>query len=313
MDLEVRHLKLVVAIAEEGSVTRAGGRLHLTQSALSHQLKDIEGRLGTPLFHRVGRRMVLTQQGERLLASARSLLPQLARAEEDLRAAAGGEGGLLRLSTECYTCYHWLPVLLKEFGKRHPKIEVRIDMHATKDPVAALLAGRLDLAIALSPVADRRLKVTSLFQDELVVVMAPDHPLASRSFIRPGDFKDENLYTYSTPEDSLFFQQVLVPAGVVPRQVTQAPLTEAIVELVKAGLGIAVMARWAIAPELLSGRLRGARLTQAARFRSWSAVRLKSAAEPAWLGEFVDLLSRDPLGVIARERRRKAPLARNAG
>src|SRR5438093_8523375 len=113
MDLEVRHLRLVSAVAELGSLTRAGDRLHLTQSALSHQLRDIESRLGTPLFLRVGKRMVLTPAGERLLRSAESVLTTIERTEDAIRNLAGAERGVLRLTTECYTCYHWLPALLK--------------------------------------------------------------------------------------------------------------------------------------------------------------------------------------------------------
>src|SRR6476659_1472156 len=95
MDLEVRHLRLVDAVAGCGSLTRAGDELHLTQSALSHQLRDIESRLGTPLFLRVGKRLVLTAAGERLLASARDVLQQLARAEDDIRQMGRQGAGLL--------------------------------------------------------------------------------------------------------------------------------------------------------------------------------------------------------------------------
>ena len=109
MDVEVRHLRLVAAIADSGSLTRAGDRLHLTQSALSHQLRDIESRLGAALFLRVGKRLVLTPAGERLLASARDVLDRLQQTELEIRELGKERGGVLRLTTECYTCYHWLP------------------------------------------------------------------------------------------------------------------------------------------------------------------------------------------------------------
>src|SRR5262249_52440338 len=109
MDIDVRHLRLVAAVADVGSLTRAGDRLHLTQSALSHQLRDIESRLGTALFLRVGKRLVLTPAGERLLSTAREVLDRLEQAEAAIREMGKDRGGLLRLTTECYTCYHWLP------------------------------------------------------------------------------------------------------------------------------------------------------------------------------------------------------------
>src|SRR5262250_1430699 len=109
MDLEVRHLKLVAAVADAGSLTRAGDRLHLTQSALSHQLRDVESRLGTPLFLRVGKRMVLTAAGSRVLRSADEVLHALAQTEDAVRRLAGGHASALRVSTGCHTAFYWLP------------------------------------------------------------------------------------------------------------------------------------------------------------------------------------------------------------
>ena len=106
MSLEMRHLKVVAAIAEEGSVTKAGMRLHLTQSALSHQLHDAEEQLGQPLFERHSRKMVLTPAGERLLRSARSVFEEIERAEKDIRVTSSEVRGVIRLSTQCYTAYH---------------------------------------------------------------------------------------------------------------------------------------------------------------------------------------------------------------
>src|SRR5438874_10611157 len=126
MDLEVRHLKLVAAVADVGSLTRAGDRLHLTQSALSHQLRDIEARLGAPLLLRIGKRLVLTPAGERLLASAKAVLAQLEHTEAEIRQMGREKAGVLRLTTECYTCYHWLPPLLMHYRRRLPRVEVRI-------------------------------------------------------------------------------------------------------------------------------------------------------------------------------------------
>ncbi len=109
MDLEIRHLKLVAAVAETGSVTRAGNRLHLTQSALSHQLRDAEEQLGAPLFERKNGRMILTSAGDRLLMTARSVLAELDRAESDIQKngdSAADAKGSIRISTQCHTVYH---------------------------------------------------------------------------------------------------------------------------------------------------------------------------------------------------------------
>jgi LysR family transcriptional regulator for metE and metH len=294
MDLEVRHLRLVREVTAAGSLTRAGASLHLTQSALSHQLRDIESRLGTALFLRVGKRMMLTPAGERLLRSAEDVLTTIERTEEAIRSLAGAERGVLRITTECYTCYHWLPALLKKYRRAHPRVDVRIDATATAQPIAPLLEGRLDVAIVSDPVRDRRLVTVPLFEDEMVAILEPRHPLASRPFLAPEDFAAETLLTYSSKEDSTVYQRVLVPAGVAPAGFQQVQLTEAIVELVKAGLGVAVLARWAVEPYIRSGVVRALGVTRRGYHRMWSAAMLKDMARVPYVREFVDLIATHP-------------------
>jgi LysR family transcriptional regulator for metE and metH len=300
MNLEVRHLRLVAAIAEEGGVTRAARRLCLTQSALSHQLAALEDRLGTRLFLRLGRRMVLTPAGQRLLRAATRLLEDLERTEQEVTRLGSDRAGVLRLATECYTCYHWVPSLLREFALKWPAVELRIIADATRRPLEALKDGRLDLAVISSPVRDRRFALTSLFADELVAVMAPGHPLAGRPWLRPADFARENLILYTSPEESTAFQKLLVPAGVTPRQVSEIQLTEAIVEMTKAGLGISVLARWSVAPQLAAGTLRAARLGRGGLRRRWTAATLRSSPRAGWLDDFVRLMARAGQPAAAR-------------
>jgi LysR family transcriptional regulator for metE and metH len=306
MNLEVRHLKLIQAIADEGSVTKAGNRLYLTQSALSHQLRDAEEKLGVPLFIRVNKRMILTPAGERLLGSARTVLDEMRRVEEDIRQIALSREGVLRLSTECYTCYHWLPSLLKTFNREYPRIEVKIIVEATPDPCQALLDGKIDLALVSSPLRNHKLTYKPLFQDEMVVVLGKDHPLSSRPFIRAEDFITEHLLIYSSPEDNQAVQQVLVPAGVSPRQVSSVPLTEAIIEMARAGVGIGILAKWAVGPQIEAGTIRALPLTKKGLHRRWAAATLKNRSTPPYLLEFVRLLADNPVLVMKKDRSRGA-------
>jgi len=293
MEIEVRHLRLVQAVAAEGNLTRAGAALHLTQSALSHQLRDIESRLATPLFLRVGKRMALTPAGERVLRSADEILAAINRTEDAVRLLAGADRGLLRVSTECYTCYHWLPPLLKRYRKSHPRVDVRIEPGATSDPIAHLINGTLDVAIVSDPVKDRRVVASKLFEDEMVAIVAPSHPLAARPYLRPEDFANETLLTYSPKEESTVYQRLLVPCGVTP-QVQQVQITEAIIELVKAGMGVAVLAWWAVEPAVRSGALRAVPMTRKGCRRTWSAATLKDMARVPHVREFIDLIAARP-------------------
>jgi LysR family transcriptional regulator for metE and metH len=292
MALEIRHLELVRAVAKAGGLSRATAVLNLTESALSRQLTALEAALGARLFLRTGRRMLLTPAGERLLESAGGVLETLQRTEEQIRKLSADGGGVLRLATECYTCYHWLPSLLREFSVRHPRVELRILAEATRQPVPALLEGHVDLAVMSTAVDDRRLRHVPLFKDELVAVLPPDHRLASRAFLTGADFAGENLILYVPPEDSTLIQEVLLPAGVTPARIIQIQLTEAIVEMVRAGLGVSLLARWAIAPQLEAGVLRAVRVTRRGLRRHWQATTLRASERTAYLEEFIRLLAR---------------------
>ena len=294
MSLEIRHLRLVAAIAEEGGVTRAGTRLHLTQSALSHQLRDVEERLGAPLFQRLNKKMVLTPAGERLLRTARTVLEDVRQAEDDIRRASAGCQGVLRIATQCYTNYHWLPGRLKLFHKQHPRVDVEVVVEATAQPIEALIEGKLDLAIVNCEVRDRRIALQPLFPAEFVVVMAPGHRLAARPYVRPEDFADETFFMYSTLDNNTPFQDVLRPAGIVPRRAVRVQLTEAIVEMVKAGIGVAVLARWAVAPQIASGAIEARPLTRRGFCKTWSAATLRSRSTPAYVRDFIALLAEAP-------------------
>lgn len=308
MHLEIRHLQLVAAVADAGSLTKAGERLNLTQSALSHQLLDIEARLGTPLFHRVSKRMILTPAGERVLSSARRVLEDLRRTEEELQLLAGEQRGLLRLTTECYTCYHWLPSLLGKFEKKHPGVDVRIDVNATKRALAALLDATVDLAIMSSEIDDPRLVTTPLFEDEMVAIVAPDHPFAGKESLTARELAGETLLTYATLDESTAYQRVLRPAGLEPKRWMEVPLTEAMVELVRGQIGIAVIPRWSVAPQLEAGTIVAVPVTRRSLLRTWKAVTLRAARTPAYVDDFIALLAKQP----ARQRNLTLHLAEPA-
>jgi LysR family transcriptional regulator for metE and metH len=294
MALEVRHLSLVKAVAESGSISRAGVRLHLTQSALSHQLRSIEEQLGVRLFHRHNRRMVLSKPGERLLESANQILADLEHAEADIKRIADEKEGLLRISMECYTTYHWLPPILRVFNRKFPKVDVQIIAEATAHPAEFLVARKLDLAIVPDVLRERQINLSPLFQDKLVAVMSPDHPLARKAYLRPQDFADEPLFLYSDREKVekwTFYNKFLAPAGVVPRQITYIQLTEGMIEMAKAGLGIAVLAHWAVGPEIRRKQVKAIPLSRTGFTRHWCAATLKSAMRPLYLDEFIRLLA----------------------
>jgi LysR family transcriptional regulator for metE and metH len=292
--IEVRHLRLVRAICEEGGITRAGRRLHLTQSALSCQLREIEADLGAKLFLRLPRRMVPTETGERLLRAAQELLPQFEVLEADLRGDKARKP--VRISTECYTCYHWLPKLLARMRARDPRLEVEIVLEATRQPAAALRAGTIDVAIMTTPDSGARLRFKPLFEDELLIVTAPGHRLARRPFVEAVDLADEHIIIYDMPDEhSTLINEVLRPAGVTAR-ISKVQLTEAILEMVRGGIGIACMVGWAVRPYVEDGRLVALRLTRRGLRWEWGIATLRDGVIPPHVKEFVRLLGEEGLG-----------------
>lgn len=287
--LEVRHLKLLAAVADTGSVTEAGKHLHLTQSALSHQLRDAEGMLGAALFLRLGKKMVLTPAGEALLASARRVLDELRNAEAKVVGLNGGTRGVIRLSTECYTCYHWLPPLLKKFHSRYPEVEISIEAAFTSHPAEAVLAGKLDVAVVSTPPRNKSLRITAMFEDELVLVMAPDHRLTKFSNVPVKELAGETVLIYPPKEESSLLG-VLRPAGVQPGRILEIPLTEAIVELAGAGTGVGFMPRWAMSPQVESERVAVRQLGNKGYLRRWYAVTLRKPLVSPYMTEFLALL-----------------------
>jgi LysR family transcriptional regulator, regulator for metE and metH len=292
--VEMRHLRLVAAIAEYGSMTAAGRVLNLTQPALSHQLRELEARLRAPLFVRTSRQMVLTPAGEQLARIARGVLPQVDGFERQVVSGDFADSaGVIRLATECYTAYHWLPAVLREFRHRWPNVELRVGAEHTAAPISALREGRLDLAVVYSRTADKGIRYEPLFDDELVVVTAPDHRLAGHDCVAVEALRDERFFVYTSPDsDSAIVRDVLEPAGVQPSQITRLQLTEAIVELVAAGLGIAVLARWAVAPAVRSGAVHTLRIGRTGVRRTWFTAARSADVAPAYRFDLVELLRR---------------------
>jgi LysR family transcriptional regulator for metE and metH len=290
--LEIRHLRLLTEVAQTGSVTEAGKRLHLTQSALSHQLRDAEEKLGAALFLRLGKRMVLTPAGEKLLISAEKVLEELKNAESHIVGLNGGTRGIIRISTECYTCYHWLPPVLKKFHTRYPKVEISIDAEHTHRPIEALLDGKLDVAIlnCTPPPRNSSLRLMPMFEDELVLVLAPKHPLASKSQISPKELANETILIYPPREESTFLQ-ALRKAEVEPDRIMEIMLTEGIIELAASGIGVGLLARWAVAPYEASGKVALRPLTSRGFRRVWHAATLRNQPIPPFVTEFLDVLS----------------------
>jgi LysR family transcriptional regulator for metE and metH len=296
--LEVRHLEMVKAISDARSVARAADVLHLSQSALSHALRSLEERLGVRLFERA-RRMTPTPAGADLAQRAAGILSAVGDAEMRLRLHKSGVSDVVRIATCCYTSYHWLPAACRRLRSSLPSATVRIVGDATPHALGALLNGEIDLAIVHFRPQHRRIAAEQLFTDEQLLITNLDHPLGRRRFVSPDDFRDQHLFAHHAPEQTAFWETFLEPAGVRPVEATSLHTTEAVVDSVKAGLGVAVVARWAVADEIAEGRVLAVRLGASGLRRRWYAAMVRGPQKPATLA-MIEALKTDARRTVRR-------------
>ena len=259
--LELRHLATLQAIDEAGSLVEAAERLHVTQSALSHQLKDLEHRLGVALIVRRTRPIRFTTAGGRVLALARQVLPQVRRTETELRRLAAGQSGRLHIAIECHSCFQWLMPALDRFREAWPEVELDLSAAFSFTPQAALVRGDLDMVITSDPVDNDAVRYLPLFRYELVLAVARQSALAGARAVAPRALAEETLITYPVEHERLdVFTAFLDPAGVAPAALRTAELTPMMVQLVAAGRGVAALPYWALTEYLDLDLVRAVRL-----------------------------------------------------
>lgn len=286
--LELRHLKTLVALREAGNLLRAATLLNVTQSALSHQLKQLEDHHGAALFERKSVPVRFTPAGERLLKLADSVLPQIESAERDIVRLAQGVAGQLRIAVECHTCFDWLMPAMDTFRIRWPEVELDIVSGFQADPVGLLYSRRADVAIVSDIDPDETVDYHPLFRFEIVALVARDHALADRDYLLAEDFATDTLITYPVPDDMLdIVRQVLKPAGVeTERRTTE--LTVAMLQLVASKRGIATLPLWAAQNYLDRNYVLAKRITkQGLTGRLYAACLPELSAKP-FLADFVD-------------------------
>jgi LysR family transcriptional regulator for metE and metH len=297
--LEMRDLRLVTAVAQEGTLTRAGQRLNVTQPALSRHLRQLEERLGGPLFARAGTRMRPTGTGELLLRHAREMLDRIAATESELENLSRGPRRVARLASECYTAYHWLPLVLSRFSARHPEVDVEIAFEVRRRPVKPLLAGTLDLALVSGERKHAGIMTRRLFTDEFMAVVPPGHPWTERGHVEPEDFAGVRLLLVVPPAESSVVQRFLEPARVKPLHIADVQLIGALCALVEGQFGVGVVPGWIVEPEVKAGRVATVRLGRRGLKRVWLAAALKDTFREPWLPELVQTISAVAPGVRA--------------
>jgi len=242
--IERTHLKIMAALAENGTLTAAANALFLTQPALSHQMRYLEKKLEVSLWERDGRQLRLTQAGELLLQAAQQILPVLEQTEKTLKAYGEGRQGILRIGVECHPCYEWLKTILAEFLVAMPDIDVDIINKFQFSGLEGLLNHHVDLLVTPDVLKKAGLVYEPLFNYELVLLVAESHRLATKSYIVADDLLAELLLTFPVAHQRLdVFTQFLLPAVVTPTTKAIESL-DIMVQMVSLERGVTVLPNW---------------------------------------------------------------------
>ncbi|MBX2828610.1 MAG: LysR family transcriptional regulator [Flavobacteriaceae bacterium] len=247
--MELKYFRLIKTIAEEGSIANSSERLFLTQSALSHQLKDLEERLGFKVFLRTRNNWELTAEGKELYKLANTLFNAIDDGFGAIKQIKEGAKGSIKLSAECQSFFHTLPSFIQKMGILYPEIEIDLSMGATHQTISQVLSGEIDIAIVTSKPESDALACIKVFEDEIFAVLHRESELNQHKHLQSEHFEKVHLLINSFPLEGVWvYQHFLKGNKVHPRKISAIPFTETTLSLIKANMGIMCAPEWQLAP-----------------------------------------------------------------
>jgi DNA-binding transcriptional LysR family regulator len=284
--MDLRQLEILQTIAETGSFTACGRKLHVSQSAISRQILLLEEELGEPLFLRIGRRVRMTaaaeslvQLGQRVFQDVRETIGTITDRTRELR-------GTLRLSGGMTVCLYVFPPLLKHLRRVHPHLETRLTVTTADRSVEEIRAGRIDVGLLTLPVEQSDLVTVPALREELLLITTPKHRLARRRQVAPQDLADEPFVLFEAGSatrrviDHFFASQ-----NIEPNVVMDTENVEIIKAMVKTGLGIGIVPYQAIAREVQSRQLFCTQIEGHELYRETGWVYARANRTPRMIGE----------------------------
>jgi len=290
--LQLRHLRTLLALAETGNLSRAAKRLHLSQPAISHQVRLLEEHYKGGLFERKSDPLKLSPLGRRMVELGYEIERRMQDAERDLLRIASGEAGQLRIAVECHSCFDWLMPAMDSLREHRPEVEMDLVSGFHAEPVGLLNEGRADLVIVSRAAPHPGVVYHPLFRYEVLAMVARHHPLARKPYLTARDFEGETLVTYPIPDERIdVIRDVLKPAGVAPqRRATE--MTVAILQLVASHRGIAALPGWTVQPFLDRNYVAGLPIGKNGLFSNLYVAIPESLAHAPYLLEFVQTIRR---------------------
>ena len=289
--LELRHLQTLTALRAHGSLAAAADELHVTASAVSHQLKELENYYDISLVNRRTRPLTFTPAGKTVLALADSVLPQVTRTKANLKRLAYGQAGRLRLASECHSCFDWLMPILNQYRREWSDVELDFATGFEPEPHHLLLEGDIDLLITTSNLPLDGLSYQPLFEYESRLVLSPTHDLAEHAFVMPEDLVKETLIAYPVEAKRLdIIAKFMTPANASFKKMRTTELTAMLIQLVASERGVAALPDWVVAEYEKKGWVVSRPLGNGVHCQLYAATRTASN-DTAFMQGFANLLA----------------------
>lgn len=276
--LDARQLRALCLLGMTGSFTETARRLHLTQSAISHSMKALESELGMGLIERSGRKALLTQAGQTLVARAEKILVEMGKARGELQHLARWGGSRLRVGASSTACQYLLPPVIREFRRQFPHWQIEISSRDTLSGLDDVKEGVIDLALCMdAPGTERDLEFRPLFSEEIRVAIPAGHRWETQKSVTIGELVKEPLLSYSaTSYLSQIIRTHIEREGLrMPPSAIELGSLEAIKEMVKLGMGVALMPAWVASTEIADGSLLMLPLSGRKLTRRWGIAHRK--------------------------------------
>ncbi|WP_298772656.1 LysR substrate-binding domain-containing protein [uncultured Shewanella sp.] len=245
--IELRHLRTLIALKETGSLAGAAAKRFVTQSALSHQIKELETRISSAIFVRKSKPLAFTAEGVKLLQLAEDILPKVMETENELKQGLNEENHLLRVGIECHSCFRWLMPVMTTFREQHSHANLDLSSRYLFDSLDALEAGSLDVVLTSDPVPNQSVAYQHLFDFEVKLVVASDHPLANEVYVTPEQLAEHPILSYPVPIERMdIYRHFLEPAGIKLGPQIHCDLTMMLLQRIACKDGIAALPSWSI-------------------------------------------------------------------
>lgn len=290
-------------MARLGGMRAAAAALHITQPAVSVRVRELEEALGVQLFERVGRRVEPTETGRLLLQEGPGWLASLDELVRRLQHSAGLERRTLRLATIDAASIYVLPEVYLEFRRSHPRVQLTVQVVDSRHVLAAVAGREADLGVVVLPVSHPDVDATPMFEEKLVCVAAPDHPLVRRTPVSLSALAGEPLVLFGRGSTTRSLLDAVFEAhGVAPNVVMETASPEAMKRLAEVGVGASILPEPLVRGDLAAGRLGRVHLRNAGFVRRLATVVHRGRDLPPPAREFMNAVLRRhrPLGDVPR-------------